>query len=373
MLTLLLALGGLAPTVLVPAPAPVDGGAHGKFAVHAAHIRTVANEVIDDAVLFVDNGKITRVETLAKAGKLDMTVIEHPGWLSAGLVACRSYAGTEGDSFDSKRSLMPDAHIADAIDLEHPDFARALAAGITSVVVTPSANTLASGISAVVKTHDGRFAQREAHLALGLSQQALRYNRYPTSFGAAVSELDKQFEAGVGVWGRAAKGEMLVLIDVGTRDEIQRALELAGRHKLRGALCRATLAGELADEVKRSGLGVIVGPFDTGTTQRALDSVVALAAQRVPLAFGVDAPWGSDEGLRLSAAMCVRGGLDGAIAWDALTSTAAVLAGVGDKLGKLSRGYDADFVLWSGDPLDLTSRVEAVYVDGAHAFGGDEK
>ena len=68
MLTLLLALGGLAPTVLVPAPAPVDGGAHGKFAVHAAHIRTVANVVIDDAVLFVVNGKITRVETLAKAG-----------------------------------------------------------------------------------------------------------------------------------------------------------------------------------------------------------------------------------------------------------------------------------------------------------------
>ena len=30
----------------------------------------------------------------------------------------------------------------------------------------------------------------------------------------------------------------------------------------------------------------------------------------------------------------------------------------------IANGYDADFLLWSGDPLDLTSRLTAVFVDG---------
>ena len=56
--------------------------------------------------------------------------------------------------------------------------------------------------------------------------------------------------------------------------------------------------------------------------------------------------------------------------WKALTSDAAKLAGVEARVGALQRGMDADFVLWSGHPLNLTSRVEAVYVDGAAAHGG---
>lgn len=366
MLTAFLALGGLASAAL---PAS-EGAAHGKFAVHAAHIRTVGNETIDDGVLVVENGSIVLVESKAKAGKLDVPVIEHPGWLSAGLIACRSSAGAGGDLAEPKRTLTPEARIADALDLAHRDFERALQCGVTSVVVVPSAGTLVGGLSAVVKTHGERFVSERAHLALSLSAQALQYNRYPTSLGAAVAELDKRLNTGEGVWGEAKDGRLPVLLDALTRDEIVRAAEFATRHRLRGALCRAPLAGEVGDALRLSGLAVIVGPFEPGTEQRVLDSVVALAAQKVPLAFGVDAPWGSDEALRLSVAMCVRAGLDRAVAWDALTSNAASVAGAGARLGRLARGCDADFVLWSGDPLDLTSRVQAVFVDGVHAFGG---
>jgi cytosine/adenosine deaminase-related metal-dependent hydrolase len=160
------------------------------------------------------------------------------------------------------------------------------------------------------------------------------------------------------------------MFDVGTREEIQRAVQFATEHRLSGALSRATLAGELAAEVKRSGLGVIAGPFGVGSSERALASVVALGKEGVPLAFGLDAPWTSDLALRMSAAMCARAGLDPKLTWEAMTSTAAGIAGVGGRVGKLTPGLDADFVLWSGDPMDLTSRVVAVYVDGARAFGG---
>ena len=69
-------------------------------------------------------------------------------------------------------------------------------------------------------------------------------------------------------------------------------------------------------------------------------------------------------------AFVARGVTDGEYqnAWRGLTSDAARLAGVDERVGALEPGKDADFVLWSGDPLNLASRVEAVYVDGELAY-----
>jgi imidazolonepropionase-like amidohydrolase len=85
------------------------------------------------------------------------------------------------------------------------------------------------------------------------------------------------------------------------------------------------------------------------------------------------APERHAAGLRLSAALCVQAGLDPALAWSALTSGAAAAAGVGQRTGRLERGLDADFVLWSGDPLDLGSRPVAVFVDGVRAYHGGKR
>ena len=87
-----------------------------------------------------------------------------------------------------------------------------------------------------------------------------------------------------------------------------------------------------------------------------------------PVAFALDAPAHPPSALRLSAAMAIDAGADRAAVWRALTSDAAKIAGVDERVGTLERGKDADFVLWSGDPLSLTSRVEAVYVDGERAW-----
>jgi imidazolonepropionase-like amidohydrolase len=58
--------------------------------------------------------------------------------------------------------------------------------------------------------------------------------------------------------------------------------------------------------------------------------------------------------------------------WRALTGDAARLAGVDARVGLIERGRDADLVAWSGDPLNLTSRVRAVYVAGKLVFRGEE-
>lgn len=367
MMTLLLAVAGL-----VGSPGGGQSDAGSTYAVRAKHLRMFGGEVIANGVLVVEGSQVKYAGDAQRAGKLPDDVIDHDGWLSAGLVACRSYSGTRGDLIENKRAMTAEARIADVVDMNHSDFKRALASGITSMVVAPWVGNVANGSTAVVKTNGSTVLAREAHLHLGFSSDALRFNRFPTSYTAAIGELETQFAHPKGVWERVATGKLPVMFDAVSREEIWRALQFAGEHKLKGALSRATWAGELAADVKKSGLAVVAGPFGIGEPERSLTSVVALAKEGVPLAFAVDAPWNSDASLRMSAAMCMRAGLDAKVAWEALTSTAAGIAGVSSRVGKLSPGLDADFVLWSGDPLDLSSRVMFVYVDGARAFGGGE-
>jgi imidazolonepropionase-like amidohydrolase len=101
-----------------------------------------------------------------------------------------------------------------------------------------------------------------------------------------------------------------------------------------------------------------------GTPKRTLDAVARLHKDGVAFGFGLDAPWNHADALRLSAVLCTRAGLDRQAAWRALTADAARIAGAGDRLGRIERGLEADLVLWSGDPLDLSSRAMTVVANG---------
>jgi imidazolonepropionase-like amidohydrolase len=48
----------------------------------------------------------------------------------------------------------------------------------------------------------------------------------------------------------------------------------------------------------------------------------------------------------------------------AVTLTPAQIWGVGDRVGSLEVGKDADFVIWSGDPFELTTGPERVFIKG---------
>ena len=47
-----------------------------------------------------------------------------------------------------------------------------------------------------------------------------------------------------------------------------------------------------------------------------------------------------------------------------ITSKPAEVIGMGDKLGSLGRGRQGDVVIWSGDPLELASEAQMVWIDG---------
>jgi len=72
----------------------------------------------------------------------------------------------------------------------------------------------------------------------------------------------------------------------------------------------------------------------------------------------------TESSLIYQARSAVRWGMAPADAIASITSRPAALCGMGDQLGQLKSGFDADLVLWSGEPLAADSKPLLVILDG---------
>jgi len=337
-------------------------------AIRADKVWLGDGRVLENATVLLKNGRIEAVGTKVDV-PAGIETIEHKGTLTAGLIALHGATGEASATRDDARPALPEGKVALAFDPDHYEFEDARNAGVTSLVITPAIEGVCSGSSAVVKSAGHKMLSDEAQLSLVFTAAGLSFNREPTSLGGAVAMLDQMFAKPTGAVERAVQGKLPCLFEATTRQDVQRVLEFAKRHALTGAIHGVGLAGEMAEEIKESKLAVIVPVLSIGEERRNLRAVGALAKAGIVFGFGLDSPWNHPAQMRLGVAMCVREGLDPQAAWTALTSNAARIAGVADRVGRIDRGLDADIVLWSGDPLDLGSQVTAVYVDGARVFG----
>jgi imidazolonepropionase-like amidohydrolase len=335
-----------------------------RFAIHAAKVLLGDGRVIEDGWVTVDDGRIAQIGRGVRVPE-GWPVVVHDGVLTAGIVAWSTRIGLASSANETARSFLPDLRIADAVDPNRSDFEWLRGQGVTSLVVCPGAANVAGGHSAVVKTAGVEPLSEEAHVTLSLAMSSASRGIEPTSYGGALRMLEEALAAEDGPLAEAAAGKRPVLIHARARHEVQRASDFAARNELRGALLGAPRAGELTEALTASGLGVVLGPHGTGEDRRALKSAGALVEAGIPIAFSA----GTETPVRAGVALCVREGLEPAAAWRALTSEAAALAGVSERVGRLEAGLDADLVLWDGDPIDLTSSVQAVYVDGALVHG----
>ena len=346
-------------TVLAAALAPQSS----TLAIQARSLHLGDGRTLEKGILLVEDGKIRAVGAGADLPS-GVRLIQHDGAITPGFVIAHDQFILGEEGLDATRSMLADALVADAFDPEAKEMRMAARAGVTTLLLAPSTSNLVGGQTAAVKSAGGRVLQRRAHLALSLSSDALRTDTPPTSPMGAISVLEAEFASNAGPYAEAKAGRLLVMIHAVERHEVLRSLEFATRNGLKGSIEGSPLAGELADAIKQSGLSVVLQPFSGGDSPRELRAARALANAGVPFAFGLDSPSTGPDVLRLSAAICLREGMDRKAIEKALFSDAAAISGVGERVGRLERGFDADFLLWSGDPLDLTSQLQAVYIDG---------
>lgn len=180
----------------------------------------------------------------------------------------------------------------------------------------------------------------------------------------AVPELDRQMEAMVPVM----RGERPVAIQADTPEQIRGALGLAQRFGLRIVIVGGDQAWRVADSLAAHDVPVVLGsilsmpgrdrPFDAIYAQPAV-----LAARGVRFAFSTgDAA--NARNLPYHAAMAVAHGLAPEVALRAMTQWPAEFWGVGDALGTLEAGKVANLFIADGDPLDVRTTVEQVFIRG---------
>ena len=85
----------------------------------------------------------------------------------------------------------------------------------------------------------------------------------------------------------------------------------------------------------------------------------------VNISIITDSPVIPLQNLPLCAGMAVNAGLDIEEAWKAITINPANATGIGDRVGSLEVGKDADVVIHSGNPLtEISSQVVVAIIDG---------
>ena len=79
---------------------------------------------------------------------------------------------------------------------------------------------------------------------------------------------------------------------------------------------------------------------------------------------GVEVLLTGDRGSSHSAGLAVANGMTHAGALRAVTLAPATVWGLENEMGSLENGKVADLVVWSGDPFELSTSVEHVFISG---------
>jgi imidazolonepropionase-like amidohydrolase len=171
------------------------------------------------------------------------------------------------------------------------------------------------------------------------------------------------------------EGRYAVFFHCGQPIDVTHALEVA---RANGFLARTTLVIEgdcwrAADLIAEAGVPVVLeGPIVeierdpiTGEERETFVPGV-LAAKGIRFALSSEDP--ASRSPAYQAALAIGEGLDRAAALAAVTTVPAEIIGMGDELGSLETGKLGNVLLFSGDPLSITSFVEHAVVEGRVAY-----
>jgi hypothetical protein len=158
--------------------------------------------------------------------------------------------------------------------------------------------------------------------------------------------------------------KQVAFFEAHTRAEVDAALLLIAKFKLRGVLVGPEEVKPFLTEIKHLGVGIVARPARAGDYDRAMQELAEAAAADVPVLFGS----ASAQELRITAALAVNAGLSRETAWRGLTSAVGPIVGLPESTGRLAVGAPADLVIWDGSPLDLRCRPLRVLVEGKVVF-----
>lgn len=367
-----------------------------------ARIFTMANEDFDCGDIRMDGGKFVEIGKGLEAADADI-FDAHGLTAIPGIVDAHCHIGMWEDGINEEGAdgneatdpITPELRAIDAINPLDRCFQEAREGGVTTVVTGPGSANVVGGQFAAMKTAgacvDDMLIKAPCTLkaALGENPKGVygEQKKAPSTRMATASLLREAFidaaHYNSEIFGekppkRDLKKEALMLaldqelpvkIHAHRADDILTAIRIAKEFDLLISLDHCTEGHLIPEYVKNSGARVILGPLMCDRCKPELRNL-SLEAPRILYENGIefaimsDHPVQPTQLLPVTAALAVKNGLPESEALRAITINAARAAFIEDRVGSIELGKDADVVLFAGDPLDVRSKIAAVFIDG---------
>ncbi|TQV84892.1 amidohydrolase family protein [Aliikangiella coralliicola] len=374
--------------------------ANKNYLIKNATLHTAtAKGKLNNADLLIRNGKIAQIGQNLTAGsnvKVIQAANKHvtPGLINAstnlGLVEISAVSSTV-DAATKMPGAGASFDIAAAINFRSTLIPQNRINGLTRAIVMPrSSNSIFAGQGAAIALHSTmqgilseNVLQAASYGASGAGKsggsraaamqklaQALedaRYlrkneNRYLPGFKWEFSQSIADLKALYPVLDK----KIPLVISANRADDILRLIQLAKTHRFNLVISGGGEAWTVAKELADAKVPVIIDPIRNLPSFESLsirlDGAFKLYQAGVKLLFSGG---GSHNAylVRQSAGNAVAYGLPPEVAIEAMTINTAETFGIAN-YGQLEVGMDADVVVWDGDPLEVTSNPDVVFIQG---------
>lgn len=169
---------------------------------------------------------------------------------------------------------------------------------------------------------------------------------------------------------RVIRRELPLLITAHRAQDILSALRLAQEFNIRIVLDGAAESYLVTEEIKRASVPVIIHPTmarATGESENlSMETAGILRRAGIPVALqsGFESYVPKTRVVLFEAALAAANGLQPDEALALITIDAARLLGIANRVGSIEAGKDADLALFDGDPLEYTTHVRVVIING---------
>jgi len=363
--------------------------------------------VLRNADLLVRRGTIVEVgqNLTAPSGAV---VIDATGQhVTPGLVDPHVHSAIDGGTNETGGAIVPEVRIEDVLTMDDPWAYRQLAGGLTTAhILHGSANPI-GGQNATMKMRWGSlpkdliFQAAPVTIKFALGENVKRSEgRYPDTRMGTEEIIRDSFKAALDyrraweAWEETGEGipprkdlRMEALLDIldgklpihahGYRaDEILMLMKLADEFGLKIQVFIHAVEGyKVADDLREYGAAAMVWT-DWGSFKVESYDATTYNAEILREA-GVFTTLHSDDSqlssrMNWEAGKLLKSGISAEDALAMVTLIPATVLEVQDRIGSLEAGKDADFVIWSGDPLSTSTIAQQTWVDGRRYFDIDE-
>jgi imidazolonepropionase-like amidohydrolase len=163
-------------------------------------------------------------------------------------------------------------------------------------------------------------------------------------------------------------GQRPMVARVHRASDIEIALALADEFGIKLIVAGGSEAWMVADRLNASRVPVVLNPFDNLPTSfdklgSTLENAARLHQAGVVIAFSTDETHNA-RNMKQLAGNAVANGLPYEVALAAITINPARIYGLTGSVGSIETGKAADVVVWDGDPLELSTFAERVFIAG---------